>query len=123
MGDAQLGRWPSQCGGQDLVTDLIGERGPRRWLSRPVLQTGQALLREPASPQHHCRFRALHPLGDLRPSQALGGQQHDPRSLHIPSRRTTIANTPLQHHPIRLRNLQNAHPIQHAPLSHHHTEH
>jgi hypothetical protein len=49
MGDAQLGRWPSQCGGQDLVTDLIGERGPRRWLSRPVLQTGQAMLSEPAT--------------------------------------------------------------------------
>jgi hypothetical protein len=38
--------------------------------------------------------------------QPLGGQQHNPSPLDIPSRRTAVSNTPLQHDSIRVRDLQ-----------------
>ena len=57
MGDAQLGRRPTQRDAQDFVADLLSDRRGRRRSPRPIIQADQAFLGEaplPTPPSAPC---------------------------------------------------------------------
>jgi hypothetical protein len=91
-----------------------GILGQIRGMLAGDVDPGAILLAVPGDPSRSPRPSPIRSTYHQHPGASCSAATHS-RPLHIPIRRTAIPNTPLQHDPIRLRNLQEAHQIQHAP--------